>query len=71
MKKILITGALGILLGIGIGNIISFSMGGSFIIPWLFILGGFALCVIVGIVSGYYPAKKASKLDPVEALRYE
>jgi len=46
-------------------------MGGSFIIPWLFIIGGFALCVLVGIASGYYPAKKASKLDPVEALRYE
>ncbi len=67
----LMGGALGILLGIGIGNIISFSMGGSFIIPWLFIIGGFVLCVVVGIVSGYYPAKKASKLDPVEALRYE
>ncbi|RYG15669.1 MAG: FtsX-like permease family protein [Chitinophagaceae bacterium] len=67
----LIGGALGILLGIGIGNLISLSMGGSFIIPWLFILGGLVLCVGVGIMSGYYPAKKASKLDPVEALRYE
>ena len=67
----LIGGALGILLGIGIGNIISLSMGGSFIIPWMFILGGRVLCVGVGILSGYYPAKKASKLDPVEALRYE
>ncbi|MBC7616050.1 MAG: ABC transporter permease [Pedobacter sp.] len=67
----LIGGALGILLGIGIGNLISFSMGGSFIIPWMFILGGLVLCVGVGILSGYYPAKKASKLDPVEALRYE
>ncbi len=67
----LIGGALGILLGIGIGNLISLSMGGSFIIPWLFIFGGLVLCVGVGIMSGYYPAKKASKLDPVEALRYE
>lgn len=67
----LIGGAFGILLGIGIGNIISSMMGGSFIIPWKFIIGGFALCVGVGIISGYYPAKKASKLDPVEALRYE
>lgn len=67
----LIGGALGILLGIGIGNLISLSMGGKFIIPWMFILGGLVLCVGVGIMSGYYPAKKASKLDPVEALRYE
>jgi putative ABC transport system permease protein len=67
----LMGGALGILLGIGLGNAISLLMGGSFIIPWFFIIGGFALCVIVGVVSGYYPAKKASKLDPVEALRYE
>lgn len=67
----LMGGGLGILLGIGIGNITSFAMGGSFIVPWSFIFGGFALCVFVGIASGYYPAKKASKLDPVEALRYE
>jgi putative ABC transport system permease protein len=67
----LIGGAFGIFLGIAIGNLISFSMGGSFLVPWEWIMGGFALCVLVGIGSGYYPAKKASKLDPVEALRYE
>ncbi|MBB2151860.1 ABC transporter permease [Pedobacter gandavensis] len=67
----LMGGAFGIFLGIAIGNVISLAMGGSFIIPWLWIFGGFVLCVLVGIMSGYYPAKKASKLDPVEALRYE
>ena len=67
----LLGGVLGILLGIAIGNIISLVMGGGFIIPWLFIGLGLALCILVGVVSGYYPAKKASKLDPVEALRYE
>jgi len=67
----LMGGAFGILLGIGIGNLVSFSMGGSFLIPWEWIMGGFVLCVGVGVISGYYPAKKASKLDPVEALRYE
>jgi len=67
----LMGGSFGIFLGILIGNLISLAMGGSFIIPWLFIFGGFIVCVGVGILSGYYPAKKASKLDPVEALRYE
>ena len=67
----LMGGAMGILFGILLGNAISLMMGGSFIIPWLFIVGGFGLCVMVGVLSGYYPAKKASKLDPVEALRYE
>ncbi|WP_113654219.1 ABC transporter permease [Pedobacter namyangjuensis] len=67
----LMGGFFGIMLGVGIGNLISFSMGGAFLMPWTFIITGFILCVIVGIFSGYYPALKASKLDPVEALRYE
>lgn len=67
----LMGGAFGIFLGIVIGNVVSLVLGGAFIIPWMFIIGGFTLCIFVGIGSGYYPAKKASRLDPVEALRYE
>ncbi|MCD0486604.1 ABC transporter permease [Pedobacter sp. MC2016-14] len=67
----MIGGSIGIFFGLLLGNVISFFMGGTFIIPWMFIIGGFILCVMVGVLSGYYPAKKASKLDPVEALRYE
>lgn len=61
----------GIFLGILIGNGVSSLIGGGFIIPWLWIAGGILVCVFVGIFSGLYPAIKASRLDPVEALRYE
>jgi putative ABC transport system permease protein len=61
----------GILLGIIIGNGVSLAIGSSFIIPWKWILLGIGLCFGVGVISGYFPAVKASKLDPILALRYE
>ncbi len=66
-------GILGVILGIGIGNLVTNMIGDdiTFIIPWAWILMAFLLGVIVGLGSGYYPAWKASKLDPIESLRFE
>ncbi|MEN9447870.1 MAG: hypothetical protein RJA25_1160 [Bacteroidota bacterium] len=64
-------GILGIILGIIAGNAVSLSVGGAFIIPWMWMLVGITFCLIVGLISGIYPAFKASNLDPIEALRYE
>jgi putative ABC transport system permease protein len=60
---------LGILVGNGISRIIDSSA--SFVVPWLWMLMGISVCVLVGVLSGIYPAIKASRLDPIEALRYE
>lgn len=62
---------LGIVMGILVGNIVALAMGASFIIPWVWIVAALAVCLFVGIASGYIPAVRASKLDPIEALRYE
>jgi len=64
-------GLFGIILGIGIGNIVSAMLKSNFIIPWIWVIMGVVVCFIVGIVSGYAPALKAANIDPIEALRYE
>ncbi len=64
-------GLFGIVFGIMIGNGVSSFIGGGFIIPWLWIIVGVIICFVVGVVSGIYPAIKASNLDPIESLRFE
>ncbi|RYJ40590.1 MULTISPECIES: ABC transporter permease [Flavobacterium] len=66
-----IGGLVGIILGILLGFAIATAMSFSFVIPWMAIFAAFATSFCVAIVSGLYPAIKASKLDPIEALRYE
>jgi putative ABC transport system permease protein len=64
-------GLLGVILGISIGYLIATLIEFQFTIPWLAITSAFIVSFIVAVVSGSYPALKASKLDPIEALRYE
>ena len=64
-------GIIGIIFGILIGYLITLAAGWLFVIPWGAIMAAFITSFIVGLVSGLYPAIKASQLDPIEALRYE
>ena len=62
---------LGILLGIGTGMIFSSFFESEFSLPWIPMLWATIITFIVAIIAGFYPAMKASKLDPIESLRYE
>lgn len=66
-----IGGLVGIVLGILIGFAFAAAMSFAFVIPWMAIFAAFGTSFMVAIVSGLYPAIKASQLDPIEALRYE
>ena len=61
----------GILLGITVGNLFSMLLKTGFVVPWNWVIYGIGLCTIVGILAGLYPALKAGRLNPIEALRYE
>jgi putative ABC transport system permease protein len=61
----------GIVLGLIIGNLVGTALGAGFVAPWEWMLLALVVCVVVGLVAGLYPAQKASKLDPIEALRFD
>jgi putative ABC transport system permease protein len=61
----------GIVLGVLVGNVFSMVLKTGFVVPWAWVITGIVICSIVGLVAGLWPAIKASKLDPIVALRYE
>lgn len=64
-------GLIGIILGVGIGNLAGSFLNAQSAIPVDWVIIGLSLCIFVGVVFGTYPAYKAANLDPIEALRYE
>jgi len=73
----LVGGVVGCVLGAVAAKVISLGAGtalgiefGVVVKPWV-LVGGMAVAMIVGVLSGFYPARKASKMSPVEAVRYE
>jgi putative ABC transport system permease protein len=62
---------IGIFLGILVGNLFSYILNTGFVIPWMWVFLGIAICSIVGLAAGIYPAMKAASLNPINALRYE
>jgi putative ABC transport system permease protein len=67
----LLGAAIGILLGILVGNLAAVFLKTGFLVPWIWVLAGVIICFVTGLLAGLYPAMKASKLDPINALRYE
>ena len=67
-----VLGALfGIIFGVLVGNLFSMLLKTGFVVPWLWVGYGIAICGTVGLLAGLYPALKAGKLNPIDALRYE
>ena len=66
----LLGGIFGVFLGIGIGNVVAGYLEAPFALPWGWVTIALALSGAVSLGSGYYPARKAAQLDPIDALRH-
>ena len=67
----LIGGVLGLLLGIGLSYVVTMIMNIPFVINVLWMFIAFISCAVLGLIAGFFPALKASRTDPINALRYE
>jgi len=67
----LLGAVVGIISGILLGNVVALLLKTGFVVPWGWVISGIFVCSFVGLAAGLYPAFKASKLDPIVALRYE
>nr|WP_275899662.1 ABC transporter permease [Bacillus piscicola] len=67
----LIGGAVGIMLGGSAAAIVSYFAGWPALVSWPVIVGGLLFSMVIGVVFGILPANKASRLNPIESLRYE
>jgi putative ABC transport system permease protein len=67
----LLGAVVGIIVGILLGNLIAMFLKSGLVLLWGWIIGGIVVCSLVGLAAGLYPAVKASKLNPIDALRYE
>lgn len=67
----LLGAVVGIVVGIVLGNLIAMYLKSGLVLLWGWIIGGILVCSLVGLAAGLYPAVKASKLNPIDALRYE
>ncbi|MGV8984777.1 MAG: ABC transporter permease [Cypionkella sp.] len=62
---------IGIVLGLGLGAVGSYALNIGFVPDYRIIVASFFFSAVVGVVFGYFPARRAARLDPIKALRHQ